>query len=1116
MSASARGLAISRAVDSCCKNLPAAPGSSPGATRFLQQWDRATRIQREELLHVLADRLLIGSGHGGPSLRLNQKKEILHADVHHDVDSQLTNDGEVVVPSLEPRAVSHPTRASLGPNNIFPSGLTGNGSSHQTGNDGSHSHPNDFPKKVCPVRAVVARTGSVVNGAKAENSPCHGKAQATASSNTMGERDVSGFLELLGPHAGLLAMRVSSQLRSSYASGQAVGPCLRVCALLAESTTGKGESGDADGDGYNVRSASSPSLVGQQLCTHEMISTALEIAAAAAAPAPALVVDDPNPTIKREKRTQRRQKTTSTKTAPMFSSSPTTENEEQEEGTDRREALRLLLALVRVGGRRVKEYLACPGRFSLPRTTDAVAASTLGSGDAFDRIVMALRRPACRSDVRMAGARLLVELALKDHHHPAGNSCGRVWNAVLCLLSGLGDEDPADGQILGCHIAVDLLAASPKPQGNRDDGQGPDIDALLGGSLSSQHQRQRRQRQMRPELMLLPSVLSLSLSDRREVRKAAGELAVLLSTDFPRPCCYLLVACLVGLFGLVSGVERGAPVAWVEHIHTPSRCRESVGMQDGDLHNPTEVDRSEMEEPGREHELEDDGRKTDCHAVYRHNLSGGNNVFRGQSSGAGRIKEESFLDSTDAPGAAGGQSTTTLASSFGSPPRTALDNKGTATHSDKAIFALDLLRRICTEGGTGDDKSVRLALAHALAPLAALDLVVGPASPLADNFSRYAEDTGNTGAGIDGTVFVTQTEIKAARVGAGCSDGGKNDVGGARPQFQGEEGMLQPARNHRLRGGGGPRSVSLQEELLSGCSGGERRLAGRPRCDCAQPTEAICRAVAEALLAMYRRGHGGRVAGGAGQPETGTLDLNGMIDAALDACPELSCGLNGGDIEAMVRMFSSCCSTSRGSCDIGEIRSVELATLRRNVFALTARLGRMRPPPAPPAPPLSPPAASAAASRSGAECDRPRVRHYHNRSDGREDGASGRKAATLSENERHANETEASFLGFSDRGDDEWRAATGREAIFSGEGHRDRMEPGTEGIGALCLFFLQRAVAYGRSAKMTTCNVPCSDTPYIVGCQRTNKRTYVSRWNLSSALFFLSPNSPTRRIAEKI
>lgn len=1003
MSALARGQAT---------NLPATPGISPGGTRFLQQWDRATRIQREELLHVLADRLLAGSRVGGPSsclLSQHKKSCSSRLDFHLDVGSRWWTDGGEVAgrfPSSKPPRISHPTRAPSGPNSVCLSGLTGTGHSYHTD---SCLHP-----KGCPAGAVAHHTGSVMNGAEAENSPCRGRAAEATASRTTRERDAAGFLELLGPHAGLLAARVSSQLKASYAGGHAVGQCLRVCALLAESTTGQLGNSDAVGRS-SIHPAPSASLLGQQLCTPEVISAALEIAAAP--PSATVVVDYryPNPTTERTKRARSRQTTPKAMTAAKpWSSSP--ENAQQQEEKDRGEALRLLLALVRVGGKRVKEYLTCPGRSSLPN--DNYAASSHGSSDAFERIVRALRRPACRSEVRTAGARLLVELGLGDHHHhPTGSSRERVWNAVLCLLNGLDDKGSTDGQVLGCRIASDLLAASsPKqPQGNCGDGRGP--DPLLGDS------RSRQPRLMRPELVLLPSVLGLSLSDRCEVRKAAGELAVLLVKYFPHPCCYLLVACLVGLFGLISGVERGAPVAWIEctrpRPRPRSRCGQAVGMEDGDLQNRTA---DEMDEPRYERELEDDGRNINRHQDHGQQSSVEHNIFRGQSSVAEGTVEDFFIHSADGRGATTG----TPESSFESPPvRPADSNRGTASHDDEAIYALDLVRRICTEGGSGEDESMRLALAHALAPLAAFDLVVGSARPVGDGFSRDPGDATDTEAGINGTVFVTQTEQEAGRAGEVDSDGGKADAGGDSPPLQQDEDVPRFGGNNRPRDEG-PQPVSFQDELVRGCSGDGRRLADRRGCCCAQPTEALCFAVAEALLAMYHRDLRGRIADGAGTLET--LDAVGMIDAALDACPTLSCCLRDGDTQAMARIFSSC--TSRGGHDSGAGTSVELCTLRQNLLALSAQMSQVKPPPPPPAPP------PAAAPRSGAECDRPGARH-HNRSNGCDDGTGGRKVISFSENdERHADATETPF-----------------PAGFSGEGPRDWMEPNAEGTGVTFVVF---------------------------------------------------------------
>ena len=1074
MSASARGLAISRAVDNCCKNLPATPGFSPGATRFLQQWDRATRLQREELLGVLADRLLAGRIPGCPSARLSQQEKNSgpHVDFHRGMDSSRWTHGGGLAAGISPM------------DNVCPSQAIGNGGERQTRLGDSHSRLKDSRKEVHPVVAVT-RTESVVKGAEAEHNPYRGKAQAAAK-KTMGTTDVAGFLELLGPHAGLLATRVSSQLRSSYASGHSVGPCLRVCALLAEATTVQSVTGDADDERCNMHStASSPGMLGQQLCTPEMLSTALEIAAAP--PRTCVVGDDSSPKTKSAKRARRRPMQAKTSTTPILFSSP---KERDEEEDDRAEALRLLLVLVRLGGRRVKEFLTSPARPLLPHPTEATAAPTLGSGDAFDRIVMALRRPACRSEVRTAGVRLLAELGTENLSHPAGDSCARVWNAVLCLLSGLGDRDPADGHVLGCRIASELLEASPKPPGSR---RGPGIDPLLEDSISSQH----RERLMRPELMLLPSVLSLSLSDRREVREAAGNLAGLLVTDFPRPCCYLLVACLVGLFGLVSGVDRGAPVAWIENTNTlSSRYGEPVGMQGGDAQNQTaRADRSEAGGSGYEHTPKDGCRKTSPrHAVRRLDLPMENHEVCGQTSGAEGRKGESAVDPADRGGAGGRRSAEAPESSFASRERTEPRARGTASHGDKAIFALGLLRRICTaKRRTGDCTSTRLALAYALAPLAALDLILGPPAPAspraADLFSRDGGDTGDKETDVDvGTVFVTQTEVEAAKVGVGRSDGGPNVAGDddENDDDDDDDSPRSPRGEENLPTSG-PQSMSL-DDLGRGCSGGEFRLgAGRRRCGCAQPTEAHCLAVAEALLAMYRGGRGSGEADGGSQEET--RDPDGMIDAALDACPTLSRGLGDGDSETMARVFSSCsCRTNRGRGGGGDTegsRSAELRTLQKNILALTARLGRVRPPPPLPAPPsasASTPAAAVAVSRSGAECDeRPGWRHRH-RHDDREDGAIG-KTTMLPESGRYAETPFPDFSG--DRSDDGWRAATGRESMFSGEGPRDWMKPGAEGnwCALSCFYvlscYLKRSLAKSDNAFVQQqTSFCCGDTQY--------------------------------------
>ncbi|CAM9345765.1 unnamed protein product, partial [Ectocarpus sp. 13 AM-2016] len=970
MSASARGLAIRHAVDGCCKNLPATPRYVPGATRLLQQWDRATRHQRDELLTALADQLLVNSD----ETSCPQQHACSHSGA--DYESGIRLEKEVRVGYMEQQtaiALRCPFRSEKDVDKNKRRGLPP--STRQVG-----LPPPTKPK------------GDGVPG-EAIPRPQRPSPQANID-----------FLGLLGPHASLLATRLSSHLQTSFAYGHELGPCLRVVTLLSESATG----------GITVQGCFDPCLLGQQLCTPGLINTALQVAVShqkSAANSQILATE----AERKVRRRRRRQRGKISPTVPPHSFSPEEgtdedeerdeekeeekeeekgeeneedkeereeeekededeveaeeeqeeeeekeleekeleEKEEEEEGeeekeeeTNRAKALDLLVALVRAGGKRVKDYISYP--YSSPSSLLGLSENSSPIvGDPLGLIVMELRRPECGSDTREAGRHLLVELGLGGH-----DSAGiaKVWSAVLCLLDGRDKQDPAGAQILGFRVAQELLVRRLSEQRRRNEtlryrGDNLGSDVLDGALPSPQKDRQRL---MCPELTLMPSVLKLSLSPSYEVREAAAGLAVLLATGCPRPCCYLVVAGLAGLLGLVSEVERGAPIAWIQLQRervTGTRLRE------------------ETEE--------------DAHSADEESAS--------SSRGSDDTAESDGYDSPDGSPA---------------PSTEEFDRRGAGFGGGEAILVLKLLRRVCTSGRGGNgEEELCLALAYALAPLAVLDLVVCPRNLAADRRPTDTRDAGNAPAGVeaDGDAVV-ERHVTADRGEAGAGGDSDEESGECpRSERQAEAGGFpQKDNGNQLGGGELPSGFTPSDELVGIYAGGSGDVAIGRRFE--QPPGEVCLAVADALLAMYaaagatNAGHPRSQAEppqgwpppssstardksiGCPCPSRETLGLKGIIEEALGGCPILSRSVRDGDSEAMGRVFSQGGSDGDGANSRDKNIVVEFATLRANIGMLTKRLGRVRPPPPPPPPPPPAPPSSVPAGNGNSmteRCERP-------------------------------------------------------------------------------------------------------------------------------------------------
>ncbi|CAN0017292.1 unnamed protein product, partial [Ectocarpus sp. 6 AP-2014] len=1021
MSASARGLAIRHVVDGCCKNLPATPGHAPGATRLLQQWDQATRHQRDELMRALADNLLVSSN----ETSCPQQQACSYSGA--DYESGISFEKEVSVGRMEQQtatALRYPFRGEIdvdtNEGRCLPS------STRQVG----------LPPPTKPI-------GDGVPG------------EATLPPQRPSPRANVELLSLLGHHAGLLATRFSSHLQTSFACGYEIGPCLRVITLLAESATAGRTVQDSRDDG--VQDYFDPRLLGQQLCTPGLINTALQVAVSHQKSA----VDSQLSATEADRRVrQRRQRQRGkvTPSVPPHSLSPEEgeddeeeeeedeeeeekeeeeeEEEEKEEDTEEREeeekededeveteveededeveekeeeeedeeekdaetnrakALGLLVALVRAGGKKVKDYLSCPSSSPSSLLGLSESSSPISRvGDPLGLIVMALRRPECGTDTREAGRRLLVELGLSGHD-PTGNE--KVWSAVLCLLDGRDIQDPAGAQTLGFRVAQELLVRRVSEQRGRNEAlryRGGNVGSVvLDGALPSP--QKYRQRLIRPELTLIPSVLKLSLSPIYEVREDAAGLAVLLATECPRPCGYLVVAGLAGLFGLVSEVERGAPIAWIQLQRervTGRRSREQT----------EEDEESASSSRGLDDTAESDG-----------------------------------CDSRDGSPA---------------PSSEESDRGGAGVGGGEAILALKLLWRVCTSGRGGtSEEELCSALAYALAPLAVLDLVVCPRNLAADLRPTDTRDAGNAPAGVeaDGDAVV-ERRVTTSREEAGA--GGDNDEGsGERPRSerQGEAGGLPPKDNgNRLGDGELPSGFTPSNEPVGVSAGGSADAASARRFE--QPPGEICLSVADALLAMYAAA--GEINAdhpkfpaeppegwpspasstardksiGYPCPSRETLGLKSIIEEALGGCPILSRSIRNGDIVAMGRVFSQGGGGGDGANSHNKNNEVvEFATLRANIGMLTKRLGRARPPPPPPPP--SPPSSAPAGNESSMteRCERPDAPQCGRLTA----GVIGRRAVSLFECGQYDSTSSETMLdGVSGDSGAEWGPNSGRE-----------------------------------------------------------------------------------------
>ncbi|CAM9852579.1 unnamed protein product [Ectocarpus fasciculatus] len=1017
MGASARGMAIRKAVEGCCKNLPVTPGHAPGATRLLQQWDRATRHQRDELMRALADQLLVSSTE--TSCPQQQASSYSSADYENGISLKK----EVSVGHMEQQMTTTALNCSCKV-------------------DLDQSNGRDFLSSTRHV-GLPHPTKPIGDGVPGEAIPPPQRPSLQPNTD---------FLSLLGHHASLLATRLSSHLQTSFACGHELGPCLRVVTLLAESATAESTVQGSSDDG--VQGSFDPRLLGQQFCTPGLINTALQVAVShqksgansqtsaaeeakrvrhrrprrgkitPAVPSPSLSPEENGEEEKGEEEEGKQEgkeegegeerrdddeeeEVKAEETEEEEEDEEEDEEEKEEEETNRAKALGLLVALVRAGGKRVKDYLSCPS--SSPSSFLGLSENSSPIprvGDPLGLIVMALRRPECGADTRGAGRHLLVELGL-DGHDPNGNA--KVWSAVLCLLDGRDVQDPAGAQTLGFRVAQELLVRrlSEERGGNETLRYcGDDVESVvLDGTLPGQQKYQ--QRLMRPELMLMPSVLELSLSPSYEVREAAGGLAVLLATECPRPCCYLVVAGLAGLFGLVSEVERGAPIAWIQLQRERVSGRRS--------REPTDADESSADD---------------------------------ESAGS-RVSN----DASESDGSASGD---------GSPaPSTEESDAGAVVGGGEAILALKLLRRVCASGRGGPgEEELCLALAYSLAPLAALDLVVCPRNLAADvrpTDARRARDAPAT-VEADGDAAVemqVKTNRKEVRAG-GDGDKGSGECPRSERQEEGED--LPPKDNgNQLVGGELPSDSTLCDELGGVSAGGSGDVARGRRFEQPPPGE-LCLAVADALLAMYAAAGEINARHPKSPAETPspssstaryksreTLGLKGMIEEVLGGCPILSRSIRNGDGVAMGRVFSQGGSGGDGANIHNRNDEVaELATLRANIRMLTKRLGRARPPPPPPPSPPSPVPASNG-NRMTERCERPDAPQC----DRLAAGVIGRRAERLFESGQYDSTASQTMLnGVSGEVSDGWRPDSGREAKGSKIGAlapQSWMEPGPNG-----------------------------------------------------------------------
>ena len=880
LSAPARGRAVRRAVDRCCTNLPAMSELTFGAARFLRQWDGASRRQRREILKALADQLLV-SGQGGGYDEQQPRPSLLVEVQSNEGNKRAEGTTELISGQQVHRRETPDT------------------------SDEFYSH------RVLGASDVASNVFDSISAKKnRHHSFYHGdqsgaSAQPGGTTITNDYANGTGFLELLGAHAGLLATRISSYLRTLHSCGHAIGLCLRVTTLLAEPTfeTAHGGSG---GSGSRICSGSGNDSIAtslaQQLSTPGIIRVALEtVAAKSAAKSAANLAASPAADPAAEP--------VRTRTGTRTSSLPSREVEK-----NRAQALRLLLVLVRAGGRPIKEHLTCSP--SIPGADK--------SDDALGPIMVALRQFDCALGTRTAAGKLLVELGVGN---PAGS--GRVWNAVLFVL---GQDACREAQILGCNVARQLLSTLGAGCSSSDNGYFQ--SKFMWG----------QEHQLRPEVLMVPSVLNLSLSDCSATREAAGKLAVCLASVSGR-CCYLLITGLIGLLGNISGVKRTSPLAW-RRRHRTSRYDETTTSRNED---ELEVRWSELRQPNHRRVVAFTGRESNSYALNEEGIfcavdleNPGGNTGSQQCERVGVDSSESVANKGD--------------KFFDG--ETARSAARSADDDNHVIRAMETLRLIISEKRGVD---VYLALLSALAPLVVLDLIVGP-----DKIAELPSSTGkhkNTAEDVASEcTFITQART--------ASDGCASSASGHGTQTQKllSKGAIScdwrdHGATHHLRG--------IEHELIDADGGHSFPIRNNKTA----PRQAYFLALAEALLAMYRCGGGcfcptttadqitpttgnshdngsptplpfpdnaETVVTSGSEDVRGTLSsevlkLKGMIDATLDGCGTLSSSLCNSDTASLARIFSE--DNYHHHADREEI-----SILRRNLLTVSKRLGGTRPP----------------------------------------------------------------------------------------------------------------------------------------------------------------------------
>lgn len=875
LSAPARGEAIRRAVDRCCKrHLPAAPDLLRGARRFLQQWDRSSRVQRSQILGALADQLLVNA-HGDIIQHHNSTGLDGFRVMESGKGTEVQWGQPQTAPGLEGRLVTgdfyHPSCSVEGRNEIV--SILGGGS----------IRANDE----LPAEFVAGDTNATTHPADTSRCLDPGKAQ-------MRTTNPPNFLELLGPHAGLLSTRVVSHLQTSYACGHATGPCLRVATLLAESTVNTASRGDSSGDGDSDGFSGTSSGIVQQLATPGVVNIALRVIAA-----------DEEPSAIKENN-----------------------NGELSMESNRAQALRLLLAIARAGGRRAKECMTCSAEFSCCGASgSSVNNAECGKGDAVGVTINVLCRPGCGAETQIVGSDLLAELGVGN---PVG--CGKVWNAVLFLLGCEKEETIVELQAVGCRVAVELLRRSNPCRGSstgvrgfasssrllrqQEEPRSPRFASGLNGFNENSNTRRQdgnvlSSGRFRPELILVPSVLNLAIfSSSSKARDAAEELAMSLAS-VPGTCCYLVVAGLTGVMGIFSGVDRGAPVAWIQGNEGIKR-RASLGKGRNDA-LACEGINGLRSDGGGDHEAEERGSIL-AHVDVDSVLPDVDGTLQYCDDGCG---------SADGGEEGLGIGSSVKAQSGPSPKQDqhSSPTQGVAGSFDATRRAVELLRRVCL---TVNGDHVCRALASAVAPIAVFDLILGPLPPTRENLlhsdvehrRRHFETV--AGCVEDGNrAFVTQ----ATGV----------DTGAGAVTLEGDQTMIRRhVREEERRQRGKPPQCSQDRCCDSG---------NGPRC----PTSAssiLFNLAAEVLVAMYcrdggtvthatlgdlpsrkhfHRGDNSRglsdslnsLVGGKpnsedqrGDGDEKTCYLRDDIDAALEGCPRLLHYLRNADIAALTRAFA--------------------------------------------------------------------------------------------------------------------------------------------------------------------------------------------------------------------